>query len=164
MSTDRDNDEALPAGIDPATSGGSAVLRPRTEGLVGEILLPGSEAEQKRQEEKVRRGFFSTLKRAMRHIPFSEDLVASYYCALDSKTPAASRGVLLAALAYFVLPVDVIPDFVVGLGFTDDIAVLMAAFSAVRNNIRPEHYEKARDILEPEAADGEKPKSATTSS
>ena len=103
----------------------------------------------------MRRGFFSTMKRAMRHIPFSEDVVASYYCALDSKTPAASRGILLAALAYFVLPVDAIPDFVVGLGFTDDMAVLLAAFTAVRNNIKPEHYDKARTVLTPDEGQGE---------
>ncbi|WP_427025217.1 YkvA family protein [Aureimonas ureilytica] len=128
----------------------SRPLSPAARGLEGEILPPGTESEQRRQEEKVRRGFFSTMKRAMRHIPFSEDVVASYYCALDSKTPAASRGILLAALAYFVLPVDAIPDFVVGLGFTDDMAVLLAAFTAVRNNIRPEHYDKAREVLKAE--------------
>lgn len=130
-----------------AEEAGSAALAPAARGLDGEILPPGTESEQRQQEEKVRRGFFPTLKRALRHIPFSEDVVASYYCALDSKTPAASRGILLAALAYFVLPVDAIPDFVVGLGFTDDMAVLLAAFTAVRNNIRPEHYDKAREVL-----------------
>ncbi|RIY00995.1 DUF1232 domain-containing protein [Aureimonas flava] len=117
------------------------------EALVGEILLPGDAAEQARQEQRVRKGFFATLRRAARHIPFMEDVVASYHCALDPATPAASRGVLLAALAYFVLPFDVIPDFIVGLGFTDDVAVLLAAFSAVQKNIRPEHYERARETL-----------------
>nr|WP_209740698.1 YkvA family protein [Aureimonas populi] len=111
---------------------------------IGEILAPGSPEEQARQEGRVRRSFFSTLKRAAGWIPFSEDVAASYYCAIDSKTPAATRGVLLAALAYFVLPFDVVPDFILGLGFTDDAAVLLAAFSAVRRDIRPRHYEKAR--------------------
>lgn len=138
----------------PAVSGG----HPGTafvgrEALVGEVLLPGSEEQQARQEQKVRRGFFGTLKRAMRHIPFAEDVVASYHCALDPKTPAASRGILLAALAYFVLPFDVVPDFIVGLGFTDDAAVLLAALSAVRSNIRPEHYDRARETLRSETDD-----------
>ncbi len=79
-----------------ADEAGSAALAPAARGLDGEILPPGTESEQRQQEEKVRRGFFPTLKRALRHIPFSEDVVASYYCALDSKTPAASRGILLA--------------------------------------------------------------------
>ncbi len=136
----------------PSGSDGTTVLAGR-EALVGEVLLPGSEEQQARQEHKVRRGFFGTLKRAMRHIPFAEDVVASYHCALDPKTPAASRGILLAALAYFVLPFDVVPDFIVGLGFTDDAAVLLAALSAVRSNIRPEHYDRARETLRSEADD-----------
>lgn len=128
------------------------------EGLVGEILLPGDEAEQGRQEARVRRGFAATLKRAFKHIPFAEDVVASYHCALDPQTPVASRGILLAALAYFVLPFDVVPDILAGIGFADDAAVLMAAFTAVRSNIRPEHYEKARRTLEENV--GEAPRSA----
>lgn len=114
---------------------------------VGEILLPGSSEEQAQQEERVRASFFQTVRRALRSVPFMEDVVASYYCALDPQTPAASRGILLAALAYFVLPMDVVPDFILGLGFTDDIAVLWAAFRAVRQNIRPQHYQRARETL-----------------
>ncbi|MEX6507353.1 YkvA family protein [Jiella sp. M17.18] len=115
--------------------------------MIGEILRPGSDEEQRRQEERVRSGFFGTVRRALRHIPFMEDVVASYYCAIDPETPAASRAILFAALAYFVLPTDIIPDFIVGLGFTDDIAVLLTAFRAVRQNIRPDHYEHARETL-----------------
>ncbi len=130
---------------------GTTTLSAPDKVLVGEILLPGDEAEQARQERRVRKGFLSTLKRAARHIPFMEDVVASYHCALDPQTPTASRGILLAALAYFVLPFDVVPDFIVGLGFTDDAAVLLAAFTAVQKNIRPEHYERARETLRDEA-------------
>ena len=54
---------------------------------------------------------------------------------LDKKTPLRAKGILLAALGYFVLPVDIIPDFVLGLGFTDDIAVLTAAITAVSAHI-----------------------------
>lgn len=116
------------------------------------ILAPASEAEQAKQEGRVRRSFFATLKRAMGVLPFSEDVVASYYCAIDAKTPRATRGVLLAALAYFVLPFDVIPDFIAGLGYTDDAAVLLAAFTAVQRDIRPRHYEKARSWFAKSAA------------
>ncbi len=143
-------------GGDVGSAGATSVTAPDNV-LVGEILLPGDEAEQARQEHKVRKGFFSTLKRAARHIPFMEDVVASYHCALDPQTPAASRGILLAALAYFVLPFDVVPDFIVGLGFTDDAAVLLAAFTAVQKSIRPEHYERARETLKDEPQDAARP-------
>jgi len=159
MTDRRDDMPDSPVG-EAGEAGGAKALAPKPQGMEGEILLPGTETEQRRQEAKVRRGFFSTLKRAIRHIPFAEDVVASYYCALDRQTPAASRGILLAALAYFVLPFDAIPDFVAGLGYTDDAAVLLAALAAVRNNIRPEHYDRAREALKSKQA-GEAPGEAS---
>ena len=57
------------------------------------------------------------------------------------------RATLLAALAYFVLPLDFIPDFILGIGFGDDLAVLMAAIAAVRGNITEEHRIAARNAL-----------------
>ena len=64
------------------------------------------------KERKVRRDFWAKLKRVAGMVPFVEDLVAAYYCALDPATPMRVRGMLLAALAYFILPADVIPDMI----------------------------------------------------
>lgn len=114
---------------------------------IGEILLPGDEAEQERQSRRVKKRFWPVLKRAMRQVPFGRDLVASYYCALDPRTPTRVRGILLAALAYFVLPLDGIPDFLAMVGFSDDIAVLTAAFAAIRGHIRDDHYISADKAL-----------------
>lgn len=119
---------------------------------IDKILVPALGDRQAEQEAQVRSSFFGTLRRAARHIPFVEDVVASYYCALDPRTPASSKGVLLAALAYFVVPIDIVPDFLFGLGFTDDLAVLWAAFRVVQGHIKPEHYAKARETLGEEAA------------
>ena len=71
-------------------------------------------------ERKVRTDFWSKLRRFAGQVPFVEDLVAGYYCALDPATPMRVRGMLLAAIAYFILPFDFIPDFIAGLGFADD--------------------------------------------
>ncbi|PTM96359.1 YkvA family protein [Mycoplana dimorpha] len=114
---------------------------------IGEILLPGEEPEQERRRQKVEKRFWPVFKRAFRQVPFSRDLVAAYYCALDPTTPTRVRGILLAALAYFVLPFDAVPDMLVGIGFTDDIAVLTAAFAAIRGHIRGEHYQSADRAL-----------------
>lgn len=99
-------------------------------------------------EERVRADFWTTAKRAARHIPFMEELVAAYYCALDSKTPFRVRATAFGALAYFVLPVDAIPDFIFGLGFGDDIAVLTAAITSIRGHITPAHRAAARAALD----------------
>ncbi|MFQ6158086.1 YkvA family protein [Sinorhizobium meliloti] len=114
---------------------------------IGEILLPGEESEQERKEHKVRRRFWPTFRRAARQIPFSRDLVAAYYCAVDPATPTRTRGILLAALGYFVLPIDFVPDMLAMIGFSDDIAVLTAAFAAISGQIKERHYQKADEVL-----------------
>ncbi len=116
--------------------------------LHGEILDPEPDpSKTEAQEKRVRRGFWKTFHKAASRIPFMEDLVACYYCALDPRTPMRVRAILLAALAYFVLPLDWVPDFILGFGFTDDIAVLSAAIGAIRSSIEQRHYQAAKDIL-----------------
>ena len=98
--------------------------------------------------EEVERTFWQKLRRVMGRIPFAEDLVAAYYCAIDSSTPTRVRGILLAALAYFILPTDLIPDFITGLGFTDDATVLATTLGLVSSYIKPAHRTLARKALE----------------
>ncbi len=98
----------------------------------------------------VARGFWGKLRRVLAHIPFAEDLVAARYCALDPATPAYVKAVLMAALAYFIMPADVIPDFIAGFGFTDDAAVMLAAIKAVSDHLTPDHRAKARRWLDRE--------------
>lgn len=92
--------------------------------------------------------FWKKLKRVLTRIPFAEDLVAAYYCAADPETPGYVRAVLLGAIAYFVLPIDMVPDILAGLGFTDDASVLAAAVAAVGRHLRPCHREQARRALD----------------
>lgn len=109
-----------------------------------EILGP-EDAEEK--EAWVRTRFWPTVKKALRSIPFMEDVVAAYYAMLDPTTPAAARLTLIAALAYFVTPLDIIPDFILGIGFVDDASVLAAAIATVGSSIKDEHREAARQAL-----------------
>jgi uncharacterized membrane protein YkvA (DUF1232 family) len=120
---------------------------------IGEILLPGEESEQEKRARKVEAGFWPTFRRAVRQLPFSRDVVAGYYCAIDPASPRRVRGILLAALAYFILPFDVVPDLLAFVGFSDDIAVLAAAISAVRVHLEPRHYERAdKALADPDTA------------
>lgn len=86
-------------------------------------------------------------RKAARQVPFMEDVIAAYYTALDKDTPMKARGIIYAALGYFVLPTDVIPDWIFGLGFTDDAAILMASITAVRAHMTPAHRSAARKAL-----------------
>lgn len=96
---------------------------------------------------RVRRSFWPTLRRAAGHIPFAEDVVAAYFCALDPATPFRARAMLMAALAYFVLPVDAVPDILAGIGFADDATVLMTALTLLGSHLKPAHREAARRAL-----------------
>jgi uncharacterized membrane protein YkvA (DUF1232 family) len=105
-----------------------------------------------RNERIVEKSFWQKLRKLAGNIPFAEDLAAAYYCATDPKTPSRVKGILFAALAYFVVPFDVIPDFIAGLGFTDDAAVLAMAIGLVSRHITDAHRARARralDIAEP---------------
>ena len=102
-------------------------------------------------EARVRRGFWRKLRRSIGRISFAREAVAAFYCATDAQTPVRAKGILLSALAYFILPTDLIPDFIAGLGFTDDAAVLFAARRAVAPHITDRHRARARLAPDPEA-------------
>ncbi|MEM8812340.1 MAG: YkvA family protein [Pseudomonadota bacterium] len=116
-----------------------------------EVIGPEEE-----RETKVRNRFWPTFKKAAAQLPFAEDVVAAYYCAFDPATPNRVRFLLLAALAYFVVPLDTVPDFILGLGFGDDVAVLATALAAVTGNITEAHREAARNRLQ-ELGDDDQP-------
>ncbi len=122
--------------------------KPIDEAEIGKVLAPVSAEETRDRERRVRAQFWRTVKRAAGSIPFMDEVVAAYYCALDTETPTRARGILLGSLAYFVLPADFIPDFLLAFGFTDDLAVLTAAITAIRPHIKEHHREAARQALE----------------
>jgi uncharacterized membrane protein YkvA (DUF1232 family) len=69
----------------------------------------------------------------------------------DERTPMAAKGLILGAITYFMLPTDLVPDFLAGLGFTDDAAVMIATLKTIGSYLRPEHYREAEVTL---AGDG----------
>jgi uncharacterized membrane protein YkvA (DUF1232 family) len=103
--------------------------------------------QQAEDIRRLSRDLWRKLRGAAAHIPFAEDVIAIYYCALDRNTPVHVRGAILAALAYFIMPVDTLPDFMPVLGFTDDAAVLAATLKLVTSHILPEHRQAARQAL-----------------
>ncbi len=100
-----------------------------------------------KNEKTVEEGFWRKMARVAGKIPFAEDAAAAWFCTRDPETPLRVKATLLAALAYFVLPTDIIPDFIAGFGFTDDATVLMAAIGLVSSHLKPEHREAARKAL-----------------
>ncbi len=121
------------------------------DALKGRALVPVSPERQERDREKVSSGFWPKVRKTIGKVPFVEDAVAGYYCAMDSKTPTWVRATLMGSLAYFVVPADMIPDFVAGLGFTDDATVILAALRTISGHMSEEHREKAQQALSDES-------------
>jgi uncharacterized membrane protein YkvA (DUF1232 family) len=102
------------------------------------------------RERRLRHDFWEMLRTFAGRVPFVEDLVAAYYCVMDPATPMRVRGILLAALAYFVLRARARPlawlQKIPGLGFTDDAAVLAAVWG-LSSHITPLHRAAAARAL-----------------
>ncbi|MCR5547193.1 MAG: DUF1232 domain-containing protein [Bacteroidales bacterium] len=71
-----------------------------------------------------------------------------YYVLMSESTNAKNRSIIIGALGYFILPIDILPDTIPALGYTDDFALLVAVFFAVKNSVTPEIQEKARKKLD----------------
>jgi uncharacterized membrane protein YkvA (DUF1232 family) len=112
------------------------------------IPLPVVASTQARYHARiVREGFWKKWLKVAGRVPFAEDLGAAYFCVIDPATPSRVRGVLLLALAWFVLPASVMPEFLIVAGLTDDAAVLALAAGMVRKHIKEHHYARARAAL-----------------
>lgn len=104
----------------------------------------------KENEDLVTQKFWTKVKKFAGKIPFTKDAVAMYYCAVDAKTPLWAKGIAFGALAYFISPIDAIPDALLGLGFTDDAAIIAAGIKAIAGQVTDEHKEKAEAFLNEE--------------
>jgi uncharacterized membrane protein YkvA (DUF1232 family) len=109
--------------------------------------VPFSNDPNDNQEKYVQEGFWDKIRQFGAKLPFLTEVIAMYYCAIDSKTPLAAKAIALGALVYFISPVDAIPDLIVLLGFTDDAGVIAAAVAAIGANITEEHMTKARQFI-----------------
>ena len=70
-----------------------------------------------------------------------------FYALQSSKVTVAEKALIVAALGYFILPTDLIADFVPLLGYTDDMATLAWALQTVAKNLTPEIKQQAKQKL-----------------
>ena len=103
---------------------------------------------QQVNEVRVQKGFWPKVRRTAARIPFARQLVSVWFAARDPETPTAAKGIMLGALAYFVMPLDAIPDVLAGIGFTDDAAVITAVIATLGANVRKRHREAAEKALD----------------
>jgi uncharacterized membrane protein YkvA (DUF1232 family) len=121
--------------------------------MAGKEIVPYDAVKLKRDQATVERKFWDKLRKYIRHVPFVDDLIAAYYCAMDASTPLHVKAVLFGALAYFIMPIDLIPDVIAWVGFTDDAALLYAAIRIVAPHIKDDHRQQAKAAVDRLAGD-----------
>lgn len=84
------------------------------------------------------RCYFGNLTR-----PALIELLSLYYCLQDSDTPFFVKSQIVAALGYFILPTDLIPDVFLAVGYSDDLAIIASTYAVLNPHIKAEHKEKA---------------------
>jgi len=94
-------------------------------------------------EENVKTNFFEKIKSNMANITFFREAVIMYYCATDPTTNKFAKATTLAALVYFINPMDLVPDFIPVAGFLDDAAMITGAIASMRSSIKEIHEKKA---------------------
>ena len=130
---------------------GREKVSPHVSGNAEQVIAPERAlvpATVRLNEQRVAGGFWPKIGRVAARIPFAREALSVWHCARDPLTPTPAKGIMLAALAYFVMPVDAIPDIVAGLGFTDDAAVFAALMAVIGRNLKPRHREAAKRDLE----------------
>ncbi len=98
-------------------------------------------------EARVRSGFREKMLRFAAKVPFASDVVALYFAARDPATPTRTKALMMAALSYFGIPTDAIPDVFLGVGFTDDAAVIATMIALAGSAIKARHREQAKAWL-----------------
>ncbi len=93
------------------------------------------------------KSFWKKMAQVGKKIPFAREVLAMYYCMADKDTPLWAKAAIIAALGYFILPFDTIPDIFIPLGFTDDAAIIAATLSLIRTIMKDKHWGEADRTL-----------------
>lgn len=90
--------------------------------------------------------FWGKLKKYAKKIGSSAvyAMLLLYYTMRNPDVPAKAKTIILGALGYAILPLDLIPDAILGLGFVDDVSLLIWAVSQVASHIDEPTKERAK--------------------
>ena len=70
-----------------------------------------------------------------------------YYTLNSNNTTKTDRAIIVAALGYFIFPLDIIPDYIPFIGYTDDLSILLFAYRRIKANLNDDIRNKAKTKL-----------------
>lgn len=92
----------------------------------------------------------NNLMQSIGRLPGVVPVTSAVFCMLDSETPWQVKGAGVFAVLYLMMPIDLIPDFLIiilGLGVLDDAAVVYMAYNYAKSHIRPSHRQQALEFF-----------------
>lgn len=97
----------------------------------------------RRQSRQVRDQFESKLERVGHKLRFAQDLLALFRYFMDAAVPWQRKTIVVAALLYFISPLDAVPDIAPFVGYLDDFGVILAVTKFMSNELAPYYQQPA---------------------
>jgi uncharacterized membrane protein YkvA (DUF1232 family) len=98
--------------------------------------LRGNKMEEYEEKEKfVDENLWSKLEKNGRKISFAKDILALYRYMKDPFVKWYRKAIVVAALVYFIVPIDTIPDITPLFGYLDDLGVITALLKYLGNEL-----------------------------
>jgi uncharacterized membrane protein YkvA (DUF1232 family) len=94
------------------------------------------EEQFRRDAEVVSENFEKKMKDAGRAVRFAQDAIALFRYFQDGRIAWQKKAIVVAALVYFIVPFDAIPDLVPLVGYLDDFGVVAAVAKFMSDELR----------------------------
>jgi uncharacterized membrane protein YkvA (DUF1232 family) len=105
----------------------------------------GGETETAEKIKYVEENLWTKLERVGKKISFAKDVVALFYYMRDPEVSWHRKAIVVAALIYFISPIDAIPDIAPLIGYLDDLGVIMALLKFLGSELIPYYQSDYRD-------------------
>jgi uncharacterized membrane protein YkvA (DUF1232 family) len=108
--------------------------------VLNQLDIPETEKEYKSKEKYVRENIAEKLRFLRSGIRLAKHVLALFRYMKDGNIPWYRKSVVVGALAYFIMPVDAIPDVLPLIGYLDDFGVIAAVLGYLGSEIRPYYF------------------------
>ncbi|RPJ95207.1 DUF1232 domain-containing protein [Rummeliibacillus sp. TYF005] len=122
----------------------------KIEELVNEAEMVDEEAFQQHEKHYSEEGLWNKIKKYSKKAGSSViyAVLLLYYVMKKAEVPKKEKTLILGALGYFILPLDLIPDIAPGVGYVDDLGALIAALVRVSMYIDADIKKQAKDKIQ----------------